>query len=395
MGTPLAGIRVLEVAEYGFVPSAAAVLADWGADVVKVERPGGDPLRSHARSGLTAGTDDFDVTIEQFNRNKRGVAIDLRSPEGRAALDPLIARADVFITSYLPPTRRKLRIDVDDVLAVNPTLVYARGSGQGPRGPDADKGGFDSVAFWSRGGVAHMLSPPDGPLIMQRPAQGDGPSGMFLAGGIAAALLERARTGASVIVDVSLLAGAVWTLAPDLVATSLLGHEPVRSGPAMSRLGPLVGAYRTADARWLMLNELDPATGWDRACRALGFADWVGQPERNTAEHRDRFTDAIAAATLPDLVTRLAAEDCIFSAMATPPEVLADPQVTALDYLPAHPTHATARLASSPVQFHDEPVRMTRAAPTVGQHTREVLIEAGLTDAAVDALAASGAVVCG
>ena len=143
-----------------------------------------------------------------------------------------------------------------------------------------------------------------------------------------------------------------------------------------------------------MLNMLDGPGYWDRACRALGFDDWIGEPERNTAEHRARFVDAIAAATLPDLVARLATHDCIFSAMATPPEVLADPQVTELDYLPAHPTHATARLASSPVQFDDEPVRMLRPAPAVGQHSREVLVEAGLDDAAVDALVASGAVVC-
>lgn len=393
MGTPLAGVRVVEVAEYGFVPSAAAVLADWGADVVKVERPTGDPLRAHARAGLTAGTDDFDVTVEQYNRNKRGVALDLRSDAGRGALDALIARADVFLTSYLPPTRRKLRVDVDDVFAVNPRLVYARGSGQGQRGPDSDKGGFDSVAFWSRGGVAHMLSPPDGPLVMQRPAQGDGPSGMFLAGGIAAALFERERTGTGVVVDASLLAGAVWTLAPDLVATSLLGSEPPRAGTTPSRLGPLVGPYRTADGRWLMLNMLDGARDWDGACRALGLDDWVGRPEHNTADHRARFTEAIAAAPLPALVTRLATEGCIFSAMATPPEVLADPQVLALDYLPAHPTHPVARLASSPVQFHDEPVRITRAAPAIGEHTREVLREAGLDDATVDALVASGAAV--
>jgi len=156
------------------------------------ERPSGDPLRAHAKAGLTAGTPDFDVVIEQFNRNKRDIAIDLTTDAGHALLERLIVDADVFLTSYLPSTRKKLRIDTTDVFAINPNLVYARGSGQGQRGPDADSGGFDSVSFWSRGGVGHMLSPPGGPLVMQRAAQGDGPSGMFLAGGIAAALFERA-----------------------------------------------------------------------------------------------------------------------------------------------------------------------------------------------------------
>src|SRR4029078_8572241 len=159
-----------------------------------------------------------------------------------ALLERLIVGADVFLTSYLPSTRKKLRIDTDDIFSVNPSLVFARGSGQGQRGPDADSGGFDSVSFWSRGGVGHMLSPPGGPLVMQRAAQGDGPSGMFLAGGIAAALFERAHTGRALVVDVSLLAGAVWTMSPDIVASSVLGMDPPKMDPSRPQMGPLIGS---------------------------------------------------------------------------------------------------------------------------------------------------------
>ena len=392
MGTPLAGVRVIEVAEYGFVPSCGAVLADWGADVIKVERPSGDPLRAHARAGLTAGTPDFDVVIEQFNRNKRDIAIDLRTDAGHALLARLITGADVFLTSYLPSTRAKLRIDPDDVFAIEPNLVYARGHGQGQRGPDADSGGFDSVSFWSRGSVAHMLSPPGGPLVMQRAAQGDGPSGMFLAGGIAAALFERTRTGKGVVVDVSLLAGAVWTMAPDIVASSVLGTEPPRTDVTRARMSPLIGPYLTADNRWLMLNMLDGPKYWDQACRALTLDDWVGHPEHNTSDDKPRFTETIATRPIAEWDERLRAEGCIFSKMATPLEVLDDVQVTTLDYVPRHPTHATGRLASSPVQFHDEPVVMTRGAPEVGEHTREILEELGLAVGEIDALVADGVI---
>jgi crotonobetainyl-CoA:carnitine CoA-transferase CaiB-like acyl-CoA transferase len=354
----------------------------------------GEPLlRAHAKAGLTAGTPDFDVVIEQFNRNKRDIAIDLRTDAGHALLERLVVDADVFLTSYLPSTRVKLRIDTDDVFAVNPNVVYARGHGQGQRGPDADMGGFDSVSFWSRGGVGHMLSPPGGPLVMQRAAQGDGPSGMFLAGGIAAALFERARTGKGVVVDVSLLAGAVWTMAPDIVASSVLGTEPPRTDVTRARMSPLIGPYRTADDRWLMLNMLDGPKYWDQACRALTFDDWVGHPDNNTSDHKPRFTETIATRPIAEWDARLRAEGCIFSKMATPLEVLDDVQVTTLDYVPRHPTHATGRLASSPVQFDDEPVVITRGEPEVGEHTRDILGELGLPAAEIDTLAADGVIV--
>jgi len=152
------GVKVVEVAEHGFVPSAAAILADWGADVVKVERPTGDPLRRIMAMGFVADTGDFNFLFEQFNRNKRGVAIDLRIADGRAALDRLIEWADVFITNFLPSARTKLKLDPDDIWAVNPKAVYAIGSGQGLQGPDADQGGFDAVSYWARGGLAHMLA---------------------------------------------------------------------------------------------------------------------------------------------------------------------------------------------------------------------------------------------
>jgi crotonobetainyl-CoA:carnitine CoA-transferase CaiB-like acyl-CoA transferase len=403
MTLPLDGVRVLEVSEYGFVPSAAAALADWGAEVVRVERPGGDPLRAHARSGLVADTGDYDFQTEQFNRNKRGVCIDLRHADGRAVLDRLVAWADVFITNFLPSARARLRLDPADLFAVNPRLVYAKGHGQGQRGPDADAGGFDSVSFWARGAVGHMLSGPEGPPIMQRPAFGDGPSGMYLAGGVAAALFRRERTGAPVVVDVSLLAGAVWTLAPDLHATSVLGHEPVRVDPTRRPIGPLLGTYRTADRRYLQLNMMDPDRFWAPACRALGRPDLVDDPRYDThakrigahAEVRALFESLIGALPLAEVLERLKAQGCIASGWAAPTEVLVDPQVVANGYAPRHPEHPTARIAANPVQFDDEPMHVRRRAPHVGEHTVEVLRELGVAGEEVDRLLAEGAVFAG
>ena len=191
----LDGVTVVELAEHGFVPSCGAILADWGADVVKIERPTGDPLRAVMQQGFVADTGDFNFLFELYNRNKRGITLDLRVDEGRAAFDRLIEHADVFITNFLPSARDKLHVTPDDLWKVNPRLVYAKGHGQGQRGPDADLGGFDAISFWSRGGVGHILTAPDAPLVMPRGAFGDAPSGAMLAGGVAAALFAARAHG--------------------------------------------------------------------------------------------------------------------------------------------------------------------------------------------------------
>jgi len=396
----LDGVKVVELAEFGFVPSCGAVLADWGADVVKVERVTGDPLRHVQGAGLVADTGDFNFLWEQMNRNKRGIALDLRSTDGRAALDRLLEYADVVITNFLPSARASLRLDPEDVWAVNPRLVYAKGHGQGQRGPDADQGGFDSVSYWARGGLGHVLTPTDGPLVMQRAAMGDGPSGAFLAGGVAAALYQREKTGKGSVVDVALLGTAVWTLAPDLVATTILRTDPEPLGGGMVLSSPLIGPYRTGDGRWLLLNMMDDVRHWEPSCRALGldhlladarFADTAGRADHRVEVH-DAFADAIAGRDYADLRAALAAEDTIFSVMAAPTEVIEDPQVVANGYLAPHPDHEQARLASAPCQFDDAPLVIRRGAPDIGEHTDTILAEAGLSPDEIRHLHDAGAV---
>ncbi len=395
----LDGVKVLELAEFGFVPSCGAVLADWGADVIKVERPTGDPLRHVMGAGLVVDTGDFNFLWEQMNRNKRGIALDLRSDEGRSTLDRLVEGADVVITSYLPSTRARLRLDPEDIWAVNPRAIYGKGHGQGQRGPDADHGGFDAVSFWARGGIGHMITPQGSPLVMQRAAMGDGPSGAFLAGGIAAALYERERTGKGSVVDVALLGTAVWTLAPDLVATTILGENPEPLDAAASTSNPLIGSYRSGDGRWVLLNMLDDTRHWAPTCRALGLADLIDDPRYSDTEARfanredlhELIRLAVLDRTLDELRPALEAEDTIWSVMAAPTEVIEDAQVAANGYLAAHPGHDRARLAAGPCQFGDEPLRIRRGAPAIGEHTDEVLGEAGLAPAEIAALRASGA----
>jgi crotonobetainyl-CoA:carnitine CoA-transferase CaiB-like acyl-CoA transferase len=396
----LDGVRVVELAEHGFVPSCAAVLADWGADVVKIERPGGDPLRSIMGAGLVANTGDFNFLFELYNRNKRGVVVDLRVDEGRDVFDKLIEHSDVLVTNFLPSARTKLRVHPEDVWAVNPRLVYAKGHGQGQRGPDADLGGFDAVSFWGRGGIGHILTPAEGPLIMQRGAMGDAPSGAMLAGGIAAALYQREKTGKGSVVDVALLNTAVWQLGVDLTATTVTREEPRKlhgSGPLPN---PLVGPYTTADSRYLLLNMLDDTRHWVPTCRALGleslvddarFADTAARAAHSRELH-EIIAARIASLKLVELRSNLDAEDTIYAALASPLEVIDDPQVVANGYLAPHPDHERARLACAPMQFDDEMVEIRRPAPTLGQHTDEVLTELGYTTDDLDTLRAASAI---
>jgi crotonobetainyl-CoA:carnitine CoA-transferase CaiB-like acyl-CoA transferase len=402
MTLPLAGIKVLDFSEHGFVPSGAAALADWGADVVKLERPEGDPMRQIIRQGLVEDADGYDYLFQLVNRNKRGVSIDVLDPAGREVFERLVGWADVYITNQLPRVRRKLRTEPEDLFALNPRLVVARGHGQGQRGEGAEMGGFDAVSFWSRGGIAHMLTDPGAEtLASARPAFGDVPSGMFLAGGICAALVHAQRTGEGVLVDTSLLNGANWTLSPDLAYASMTGAEPPRRTASPGARSPLGWTYRTGDRRWLMLMMLDEERYWAPTCRALGSEELIEKYADGTVRRAawpeicNQLADTIGALTRAELLERLTRERCIFSFVASPPEVVVDPAVVENGYLMAHPDHPSLRLAAAPAQFDNELPAIRRAGPDKGEHTREVLGEIGYTEGEIEALIASKAVVAG
>jgi crotonobetainyl-CoA:carnitine CoA-transferase CaiB-like acyl-CoA transferase len=396
----LDGVKVVELAEHGFVPSCGAILADWGADVVKIERPTGDPLRAVMGQGFVADTGDFNFLFELYNRNKRGITLDLRVTEGRRAFDRLIADADVFLTNFLPSAREKLGVMPEQLWEVNPRLVYAKGHGQGQRGPDADLGGFDAISFWARGGVGHILTGPGAPLVMPRGAFGDAPGGAMLAGGVAAALFGRERTGKGVVVDVALLATAIWQLSTDLTATAYLREEPkkLQAGPALAN--PMVGPFRTGDDRWLMFSMIDDVRHWPPLCRALQLEELVDDPRfaesgarrANAAELHAIFVERIGSRDLRDLVASLASEDTLFSTMASPLEVIDDPQVVANGYLAQHPSEPRARLAAAPMQFDDEMTEIRRPAPGLSEHTDEVLGALGYSADDLVALRAAGAI---
>lgn len=402
MSLPLDGVHVLELGEYAFVPTCGSVLGEWGAEVVKVERLTGDPGRRDMRSGTMGKVAGYNSSWNQYNRNKRVVALDITNPDGRAALDRLVEWADVFVTSFRPQARRKLRLEPEDLWAVNPTLVYARGHGHGVRGPDAEEGGFDAVSYFARSGLNYMLSPSDGPPVGQRGAMGDGPSGLSLAGGIAAALYRTARTSQPMVVDVALLAFGMFQLSSDLASTSADGADPARrSGGGMASPNPLTGTYTTADGRHIQPVMLDMGRFWAQMCRALGLDDMAVDPAYDDAavilersgEIREIFAEAFASMTVAEAEAALTAEGCIYSKIATPSEALADPQAVANSYTQPHPDHPTARLVSSPVQFDEAPGRLVRTpTTTIGGDTGDVLAEVGFDPEEITALRTANAI---
>lgn len=389
MDQVLAGVRVVEVAQWWFVPAAGAVLADWGADVLKVEHPvNGDPQRGLMTSGLVPNTGGVNFMVEQPNRGKRSIGIDLNNPAGLEVLQRLIERADVFLTNFLPAARRRLKIELEDVRKVNPKIIYVRGHGQGARGPDMEKGGYDAASFWCRGGICSALTPAGAQTpVMQRAAFGDSTGGLALAGGIAAALYRRERSGEPSVVDLSLLGTAMWILAPDIIATKLLSGAM----PQFTRAdapNPIVNSYKTKDGRWLFLNMLQPDRFWPDLCRRIGRPELIDDERFATGTSRFmnrvdcvRILDEVfAQRTLIEWRTALADAEGVWAPMQTAIELHDDPQATANGYLlPVERDDGSSfTLVSNPLQFDETPPTL-RPAPDLGQHTEEVLLEHGMS----------------
>ncbi|WP_405854969.1 CoA transferase [Streptomyces sp. NBC_01515] len=398
---PLEGIRVLEVAMYGFVPSAGAVLSDWGADVIKVEHAvTGDPQRGLRQTGTMRVEGDPNPNVEHANRGKRSLGLDISRPEGKDVLYDLARRSDVFLTSFLPGHRERFGIDVDDIRSVNPRIIYARGSAFGPRGAEAGKGGYDMTAFWARAGTAASITPEgtDGIINPPAPAYGDTISGTNLAGGIAAALLKRERTGEPSVVDVSLLGSGLWAMGHATALSLHLGKPwiPPPVGTHGSVTNPLSGLYETSDGHHLAFVMMQPGKFWADVCRHIDRPELADDPRFDTAENLVSHTAEAVKILREVIATRTLAEwSRRFTTLAGPwapvqdsLQVGDDPQIRANEYLLRA---GELELVASPVQF-DVHAPHLRPAPEFAAQTEEILLELGLDWDRIIALKAAGAV---
>jgi crotonobetainyl-CoA:carnitine CoA-transferase CaiB-like acyl-CoA transferase len=384
------GVRVIELAQFVFVPAAGALLADWGADVIKIEHPVlGDGYRALVSQGIirTSST-GINQNMEMHNRGKRSVGLDVASPAGRDLLLKLVASADVFLTNFLPATLRRWRLDVEDLRAVNPRLIYARGHGHGLRGPDADMPAYDATAFWARGALGATLTPPslERP-IGQRGGFGDRTAATNLAFGVASALFRRERTGEPSVVDVSLLSTAIWTLASD-VLSGLQGNwaaAPVAGQVARLSHNPLSNTYETKDGRYLSLLLLQPDRHWPDLARAIGREDLLTDPAFATGkailEHPADMVDILEplfkSKTLAEWREAFLGSRFPWAPYAQIPELIEDPQVVANGYT-AEVEHEAGnfRLPTGAVQFDERPATLSRG-PEHAEHTEQVLLDLG------------------
>ena len=387
MAGPLEGLRVIELGVWVAGPAAGGILADWGADVIKIEPPAGDPARTFGRMlGIPPRDRQHESPpFEMDNRGKRSVVLDLTTDDGRAHALDLLTDADVFITNIRTGALRRIGLDFESLTAANPRLVYGLITGYGNDGPDADRPAYDVAAFWARAGLAHLLTRPGDTPPFQRGGMGDHSVGMTLAGAVCAALVARTRTGAGQLVSTSLYRQGAYTVSFDLT-TFLISGQPIAIGQRETMGNPCMNNYTAGDGRRFWLVGLQGDRHWPALCAAVGRPEWLVDERYATARARAvnaaglvAELDAVfAAKPLDEWAEAFGAQPELFwSPINSMEDVVADEQFHAgggVVYVPAQ-DGSSVPMVATPADFSATPCDVRGCAPALGEHTEGVLAD--------------------
>jgi crotonobetainyl-CoA:carnitine CoA-transferase CaiB-like acyl-CoA transferase len=377
---PLAGIKVVELGVWVAAPAAGGILADWGADVIKIEPPAGDPARTFGKMLQIASGEN--PPFEMDNRSKRSIVLDLATDGGLRTAFELLTDADVFVTNVRPAALQRLGLDFAAVADRNPRLVYGLITGYGMAGPDADRAAYDVAAFWARAGLADLLTRPGDSPPFQRGGMGDHSVAMTLAGAVCAALVARQTTGRGQLVTTSLYRQGAYTVSFDL-NTLLLTGQQVAIGQRESMGNPCMNNYAAGDGRRFWIVGLQGDRHWPALCRAIGRTDWLDDERFATARARaangsvliGELDTIFATRDLDEWAKIFAAEpDFFWSPINTISDVLVDEQfheAGGVVYVPDGDT--TQPMVATPADFHGTPWEPRSTAPGLGQHTEEIL----------------------